>query len=190
MHPRYVNSSLVKLEATISYSSANHDLHPGRHQAVGRDERRPASARAALRTPEAFPRLGPAGGRPGRSPLRHSELPAELYRGGVCLTTTSSRRHPTPPGATQRRLTTPNATFGSQMARFARPYCATEPVRTVPFFNLYDDIQISQLGAYNDRFQRDMQAPLTGFMPESSRTPRSDPGSPEEVGGGLPSHNI
>ena len=73
------------------------------------------------------------------------------------------------------------------MARFARPYCATEPVRTVPFFNLYDDIQITQLGAYNDRFQRDMQAPLTGFMPESSRTPRSDPGSPEEVGGGLPS---
>ena len=70
------------------------------------------------------------------------------------------------------------------MARFARPYCATEPVRTVPFFNLYDDIQITQLGAYNDRFQRDMQAPLTGFMPESSRTPRSDPGSPEEVGGG------
>ena len=69
------------------------------------------------------------------------------------------------------------------MARFARPYCATEPVRTVPFFNLYDDIQITQLGAYNDRFQRDMQAPLTGFMPESSRTPRSDPGSPEEVGG-------
>ena len=45
-------------------------------------------------------------------------------------------------------------------------------------------------GAYNDRFQRDMQAPLTGFMPESSRTPRSDPGSPEEVGGVLPSHNI
>ena len=75
------------------------------------------------------------------------------------------------------------------MARFARPYCATEPVRTVPFFNLYDDIQITQLGAYNDRFQRDMQAPLTGFMPESSRTPRSDPGSPEEVGGVLPSHN-
>ena len=69
------------------------------------------------------------------------------------------------------------------MARFARPYCATEPVRTVPFFNLYDDIQITQLGAYSDRFQRDMQAPLTGFMPESSRTPRSDPGSPEEVGG-------
>ena len=69
------------------------------------------------------------------------------------------------------------------MARFARPYCATKPVRTVPFFNLYDDIQITQLGAYNDRFQRDMQAPLTGFMPESSRTPRSDPGSPEEVGG-------
>ena len=31
------------------------------------------------------------------------------------------------------------------MARFARPYCATEPVRTVPFFNLYDDIQITQL---------------------------------------------
>ncbi len=29
------------------------------------------------------------------------------------------------------------------MARFARPYCATEPVRTVPFFNLYDDIQIT-----------------------------------------------
>ena len=76
------------------------------------------------------------------------------------------------------------------MARFARPYCATDPVRTVPFFNLYDDIQITQLGAYKDRFQRDMQAPLTGFMPESSRTPRSDPGSPEEVGGGLPSHNI
>ena len=50
------------------------------------------------------------------------------------------------------------------MARFARPSCATEPVRTVPFFNLYDDIQITQLGAYNDRFQRDMQAPLTGFM--------------------------
>ena len=74
------------------------------------------------------------------------------------------------------------------MARFARPYCATEPVRTVPFFNLYDDdIQITQLGAYNDRFQRDMQAPLTaGFMPESSRTPRSDPGSPEEVGGVCP----
>ena len=68
-------------------------------------------------------------------------------RGGGCPTTTSSRRHPTPPGATQRRLTTPNATFGSQMARFARPYCATEPVRTVPFFNLYDDIQITQLGA-------------------------------------------
>ena len=40
----------------------------------------------------------------------------------------------------------------------------------MPFFNLYDDIQITQLGAYNDRFQRDMQAPLTGFMPESSRT--------------------
>ena len=76
------------------------------------------------------------------------------------------------------------------MARFPRPSCATEPVRTVPFFNRYDDIQITQLGAYNDRFQRDMQAPLTGFMPESSRTPRSDPGSPEEVGGGLPSHNI
>ena len=38
------------------------------------------------------------------------------------------------------------------MARFARPYCGTEPVRTVPFFNLYDDIQITQLGAYNDRF--------------------------------------
>ena len=34
------------------------------------------------------------------------------------------------------------------MARFARPYCATEPVRTVPFFNLYDDIQITQLGAF------------------------------------------
>ena len=33
------------------------------------------------------------------------------------------------------------------MARFARPYCATEPVRTVPFFNLYDDIQITQLGS-------------------------------------------
>ena len=61
-----------------------------------------------------------------------------------------------------------------------------QPVRTVPFFNLYDDIQITQLGAYNDRFQRDMQAPLTGFMPESSRTPRSDPGSPEEVGGFCP----
>ena len=51
-----------------------------------------------------------------------------------------ARRHPTPPRAA---LTTPNATFGSQMARFARPYCATEPVRTVPFFNLYDDIQIT-----------------------------------------------
>ena len=25
--------------------------------------------------------------------------------------------------------------------------CATEPVRTVPFFNLYDDIQITQLGS-------------------------------------------
>ena len=34
------------------------------------------------------------------------------------------------------------------MARFPRPYCATEPVRTVPFFNLYDDIQITQLGAF------------------------------------------
>ena len=45
-------------------------------------------------------------------------------RGGVCPTTTFSRRHPTPPRATQRRLTTPNTTFGSQMARFARPYCA------------------------------------------------------------------
>ena len=33
------------------------------------------------------------------------------------------------------------------MARFPRPYCATEPVRTVPFFNLYDDIQITQLGS-------------------------------------------
>ena len=44
----------------------------------------------------------------------------------------------------------------------------------------------TQLGAYNDRFQRDMQAPLTGFMPESSRTPRSDPGSPEEVEGFCP----
>ena len=32
------------------------------------------------------------------------------------------------------------------MARFARPYCATEPVRTVPFFNLYDDIQITGVG--------------------------------------------
>ena len=36
------------------------------------------------------------------------------------------------------------------MARFPRPYCATEPVRTVPFFNLYDDIQITQLGAFTD----------------------------------------
>ena len=40
--------------------------------------------------------------------------------------------------------------------------------------------------ALHERFQRDMQAPLTGFMPESSRTPRSDPGSPEEVGGFCP----
>ena len=32
------------------------------------------------------------------------------------------------------------------MARFARPYCATEPVRTVSFFNLYDDIQITGVG--------------------------------------------
>ena len=38
------------------------------------------------------------------------------------------------------------------MARFPRPYCATEPVRTVPFFNLYDDIQITQLGAFTDEF--------------------------------------
>ena len=28
-----------------------------------------------------------------------------------------------------------------------RPDCAMQPVRTVPFFNLYDDIQITQLGA-------------------------------------------
>ena len=57
-----------------------------------------------------------------------AELPAELdpgekggasIRGGVCPTTTTfSRRHPTPPRATQRRLTTPNDTFGSQVARF------------------------------------------------------------------------
>ena len=45
--------------------------------------------------------------------------------------------------AAPRHSTPPNATFGSQMARFPRPYCATEPVRTVPFFNLYDDIQIT-----------------------------------------------
>ena len=50
-------------------------------------------------------------------------------------------------GAIPRRPAPPNATFGSQMARFARPYCSTEPVRTVPFFNLYDDIQITQLAA-------------------------------------------
>ena len=38
--------------------------------------------------------------------------------------------------------------------------------------------KITQLGAYNDRFQRDMQAPLTGFHarvvqdpPERSRLP-------------------
>ena len=36
------------------------------------------------------------------------------------------------PRATQRRSTTPNATFGSHLARFARPDCATEPVRIVP----------------------------------------------------------
>ena len=53
-------------------------------------------------------------------------------------------------GAIPRRPAPPNATFGSQMARFARPYCATEPVRTVPFFNLYDDIH--QLGAFTDEF--------------------------------------
>ena len=27
-----------------------------------------------------------------------------------------------------------------------------QPVRTVPFFNLYDDIQITQLGAFTDEF--------------------------------------
>ena len=53
-------------------------------------------------------------------------------RGGCCPATTSSRRHPTPSRATQRRSTTPNATFGSHLARFARPDCATEPVRIVP----------------------------------------------------------
>ena len=37
-----------------------------------------------------------------------------------------------PSRATQRRSTTPNATFGSHLARFARPDCATEPVRIVP----------------------------------------------------------
>ena len=84
--------------------------------------------------------------------IREKKRGGEYRRGGVCPTTTFSRRHPTPPRATQRRLTTPNATFGSQMARFPRPYCATEPVRTVPFFNLYDDIQITQLGAFTDEF--------------------------------------
>ena len=69
------------------------------------------------------------------------------------------------------------------MARFARPYCATEPVRTVPFFNLYDDIQITQLGAYNDRFQRDMQAPLTGFMPSRPGPPGAIPAPLKKWGG-------
>ena len=38
---------------------------------------------------------------------------------------------PRAPGATQRRLTTPNATSGRHLARFARPDCAIEPVRIV-----------------------------------------------------------
>ena len=32
-------------------------------------------------------------------------------------------------------------------SRAGTPPCRTEPVRTVPFFNLYDDIQITQLGS-------------------------------------------
>ena len=44
-------------------------------------------------------------------------------RGG-CPTTTSSRRHPTPPRATKRRLTTPNATSG--------PRWPDSRARTVP----------------------------------------------------------
>ena len=75
------------------------------------------------------------------------------------------------------------------MARFARPYCATEPVRTVPFFNLYDDIQITQLGAYNDRFQRDMQAPLTGFharVVQDPPTPGAIPAPLKKWGGVCP----
>ena len=73
-------------------------------------------------------------------------------RGGVCLTTTSSRRHPTPPGATQRRLTTPNATFGSQMARFARPYCATEPVRGPSEFRFNRRVELIEV--QHDRLTR------------------------------------
>ena len=34
--------------------------------------------------------------------------------------------------ATQRRSTSPNATSGGHLPRFARPDCAIQPVRTVP----------------------------------------------------------
>ena len=55
------------------------------------------------------------------------------------------------------------------MARFPRPYCATEPVRTVPFFNLYDDIQITQLGAFRFR----VLFPRAGARIETTKSQRN-----------------
>ena len=73
-----------------------------------------------------------------------------------------------------------NAPPGNRSIR--APVLCHRPVRTVPFFNLYDDIQITQLGGGQRQISARHASSLTGFMPESSRTPRSDLGSPEEVG--------
>ena len=117
--------------------------------ARGRADLQKASDRPVDRLRAEGPRGGPLSAFGQVGSRRRGEKRGDEYKGGVCPTTTFSRRHPTPPRATS---TPPNATFGSQMARFPRPYCATEPVRTVPFFNLYDDIQITQLGTFTDEF--------------------------------------
>ena len=89
---------------------------------------------------------------------------------------------------------------GPNLGRSRRPDCAMQPVRTVPFFNLYDDIQITQLGTQSPIAQSRCLGRAVRRV--SERAPGHEHGHPDLVtcegatledfrgGGFLPSHNI
>ena len=84
--------------------------------------------------PEVLAKLGPEGGRAtfGAGSTRRSESAAWGWFAPPQYLVGTQGPIPRAPGATQRRLTTPNATSGRHLAQFARPDCAIEPVRIVP----------------------------------------------------------
>ena len=83
---------------------------------------------------------------------------------------------PRAPGATQRRLTTPNATSGRHLARFARPDCAIEPVRIVPSMAPPGDRELPLPGS--DTAQLGCRFPSRRFArPDTFCLSRASPGS-------------